>query len=376
MSSRLANFMPIVEWLPAMPPSGVRSDVIAGLTTAVMLVPQSMAYAMLAGLPPQYGLYASTVPLVAYALFGSSRQLAVGPVAIDSLLVASGVGAMAAAGSENFIALALVLAAMVGGLQLALGMLGAGSLFRFIPRAAVGGFTTGAALLILSTQAAPITANLTTVGLTLAAIIVLLLMKKAPAKVPGALLVVVATTLLAWLLASPELALVGVVPAGLPELRPPVAPLSSVAALLPTALAISTVGFLEATAVGEAMAQRHDRHIEPNRELLALGAANLCGSFFGSFPVTGGLSRTAVNDDAGATTPLASLVTAATVVVVLLTLTPLFHFVPTAALSAIIVVAVAGLVDVKAIQTLWRTDRRSLAVFLTSAAVTLVVLHR
>ena len=396
MSPTLVRFVPILGWLPTYRRAALRGDLSAGLTTAVMLIPQAMAYAMLAGLPPIYGLYASVVPLVAYAVFGTSRELAVGPVAMDSLLVAAGVGAIAAQGSPEYLAYAVLLALMVGALQVAMGALRLGFLVNFLSQPVISGFTSAAALIIGLSQLRHLlginlaSANLLheiavdaarhlheTHPLTLAigagAIALLTVLQRLRPRLPRALIVVVLGTLLVWLLRLDQhgVKVVGEVAAGLPRLSLPAIDLDAARQLLPSALAIALVAFMEAISVAKAIALRKRYEVDPNQELIAIGAANLAAGLFRGYPITGGFSRTAVNDQAGATTPLASILTAAVIAVVLVALTPLLYYIPTAVLAAIIMTAVFGLIDVKQVRHLWRVKRSDLALLLLTFAAVL-----
>lgn len=388
--------LPLARTLRRYAPATFKLDLVAGLTTAVMLVPQAMAYAMLAGLPPIVGLYASVVPLALYALFGSSRELAVGPVAMVSLLVATGVGSLAPAGSADFIAYAALLAAMVGVIQLAMGLVRAGFLVNFLSHPVVSGFTSAAALIIgfsqlehllgididrghhihaIAWQAIQSAGEIEPATLAIggASIAALIALERRSPRAPRALIVVALGTVAVWLLglADRGVAIVGHVPSGFP--RPALPELDAAIAidLLPIAITIALVGFMESISVARAFARRGRYEIDPDQELVGLGAANLGGALFGGYPVTGGFSRTAVNAQAGARTPVASLITAATVAVVLLVLTPLFHDLPRAVLAAIIMTAVFGLIDVAEVRHLWRVKRSDLALLLITFAATL-----
>ncbi|MEZ4379784.1 MAG: solute carrier family 26 protein [Nannocystaceae bacterium] len=393
--SALRRYLPILSWLPNYRRAALRGDVIAGLTTAVMLIPQGMAYAMLAGLPPIVGLYASVTPLIAYALFGTARELAVGPVAMDSLLVAAGVGAIAAAGSPEYVAYAVLLALMAGVLQVLMGFARLGFLVNFLSKPVISGFTSAAALIIGLSQlkhliGVPLAASnlihqialevarhvgethLLTLGIGAGAVVVLMALKRYAPKIPRALVVVVITTVLVWLfrLDQAGVAIVGAVEAGLPTPAIPDIDLDAVAELAPTALAIALVAFMEAISVSKAIATRKRYEVDANQELVAIGAANLAAAFFRGYPVTGGFSRTAVNDQAGAETPLAGIITAVVIAVALLFLTPLLYFLPKATLAAIIMTAVFGLIDLKQVAHLWRVKRADLALLgITFAAV-------
>lgn len=395
-TTHTTRWLPLPAWLRDYQRADLRGDLIAGLTTSVMLIPQGMAYAMLAGLPPIVGLYASIAPLVLYALFGSSRQLAVGPVAMVSLLVAAGVGAIAEQGTEAYLAYAVLLALMVGAIQLGMGLLRAGFLVNFMSHPVISGFTSAAALIIGLSQLKHLLGldlprshhihtvllgaaerlgevHLATLLLGAGAIAALLLLKRWRPTFPGALLVVVAGTLavVGLDLSSGGVAIVGEVPGGLPDLGLPPLEFDSITSLLPTALTIALVGFMESVSVAKAFARRNRYEIDPNRELIGLGVANLGGALTGGYPVTGGFSRTAVNAAAGARTGLAALVTAGMITLTLLFLTPLFTFLPKAALAAIIMTAVFGLVDLREVAHLWKVKRSDLALLVLTFVATL-----
>ncbi len=395
----LTKWVPALGWMRGYDARrDLAGDVSAGLTVAVMLIPQGMAYAMLAGLPPVIGLYASVVPLLVYALLGTSRQLAVGPVAMVSLLVATGVGALAEAGSSEYVLLAVVLAGMVGVLQLAMGVFRLGKLVTFLSHPVISGFTSAAAiiiglsqlkhllgasiprsahlheLLLNASRALPDT-SLPTLAIGAVAVVILLVLKKRAPRFPGALTVVVLGTLVTWGFGLHEagVAIVGDVPAGLPTPSVPGFDLAKLSALLPTALVISLVGFMESISVAKAFARKNRYEVDANQELVGLGRANVAGFFFGGYPVTGGFSRTAVNGQAGARTGLASAITAVVIGVSLLFFTPLFHFLPNAVLAAIVMTAVFGLVDWKEAKHLWHVKRPDAVLLGLTFVVTLFV---
>ncbi|MEC7519494.1 MAG: solute carrier family 26 protein [Myxococcota bacterium] len=399
MSTRFTRWIPALSWLRDYElRRDLPGDLSAGLTVAVMLIPQGMAYAMLAGLPPVVGLYASVVPLLVYAFLGTSRQLAVGPVAMVSLLVATGVGAIAELGSAAYVALAVVLAGMVGVIQLAMGLLRLGKLVTLLSHPVISGFTSAAAIIIglsqlkhllgapiprsarlhellaSAAQALPET-SLVTLGIGAASIAILLGLKRWAPRFPGALTVVGLGTLATWGLGLHEagVAIVGEVPAGLPRPGLPSFDLEQISALLPTALVISLVGFMESISVAKAFARKHRYEVDASQELTALGLANVAGTLFGAYPVTGGFSRTAVNGQAGARTGLASAITAVVIGVALLFFTPLFHFLPNAVLAAIVMTAVFGLVDLKEARHLWHVKRTDAGLLALTFAVTLFV---
>lgn len=388
--------------LPALPEgydrSGVRADLSAGLTVGVMLIPQGMAYALIAGMPPIYGLYSALVPLVVYALIGSSRHLSVGPVALVSLLVAAGVGPLAGGDPERYVRLALLLALMVGVLQVAMGLLRFGFLTNFLSHPVLAGFTSAAALIIGASQLRHLVGvrlpdsnhvheilhalliragevHLPTLAMGGAAILLLVVLKRWRPAFPASLAAVALFTAAAWGLGleGAGVRVVGEVPGGLPAPAWPLLEWSAVAGLLPTALTIALVGFMESIAVAKVYAGRHRYDVDANRELLALGGANLVGSFFRAFPVTGGFSRTAVNDQAGARSPVSSMVSAGVVALTLLFLTGLFRHLPNAVLAAIVMVAVASLFNWREAVHLWRVDRRDFAMMAVTFFATLAI---
>jgi SulP family sulfate permease len=400
MSARsiAARLVPSLQWLPSYDRAWLRGDLSAGLTVGVMLIPQGMAYAMLAGLPPIHGLYAVTLPLAIYAMLGTSRQLAVGPSAMVALLVVSGVGKLAPMGGAEFVALAAILALMVGVIQLAMGVFRLGFLVNFLSHPVVSGFVSASAVVIGANQLKYLlgidlprskyvheilvqatgglgSINPWALGIGVGSIALLLGLRRIDKRLPGALLVVIIGTLLAWSIGAEErgLAIVGPVPAGLPGISLPVVEWGALRALLPIALTISFIGFAESIAVAKAMQARHrDYRLDYDQELVALGVANLAACVVRGFPVTGGFSRTAVNDQAGAKSGLASLLSAAVIVLTLLFLTPLFYFLPKAVLAAVIMVAVFGLIDLKEPVRLWRTERADFFMLAATFMATLV----
>lgn len=379
---RSTRRLPIVGWIARSDAGSRRADLLAGLTVAAMLVPQGMAYAALAGMPPVTGLYASTVPLVAYALLGTSGQLAVGPVAIVSLLTASTVAPIAAGDPGAYVVLAGMLALLVGALQLGLGLLRAGRLTNLLSHPVISGFTSAAAIVIATTQLDKLlgvsvgrTDNLldrlaalagslgdtdpTTLTVGILAIAVMLVGRRVMPRVPMALIVVLLAAAAVPLLglADRGVAVVGHVPGGLPLPTLPLPPADAIVALLPGAVIIALLSYLEGISVARAIAARTRDRIDPDQELVASGAANLAAGLLQAFPVAGGFSRTAVNHDAGARSPLASLVTALAVLLALLLFAPLLRTVPDVVLAAVILVAVAGLISWRQARQAWRVER-------------------
>lgn len=371
MTRKLEKLVPIFGWAPNYERSDLRSDLGAGLTVGAMLVPQAMAYALLAGLPPEVGLYAATVPVVIYALFGTSRQLAVGPVAIVSLLTATALAPLVEQGTSGYLSAAALLALMVGVVHIVLGAGRLGFLVNFLSHSVLVGFTAAAAIIIGFSQAKHVfgistdrtehfyltvlevidnlsSTNFPTLILGAVALAVLFGLKRVAPRVPAALVVVVGSILAveALNLEARGVKVVGDIPDSLPAFGLPDFSGSLIGNLAMTALVITLVGFMESIAVAKVYARRHRYEVDPNSELIGLGAANVAAGLFGGYPVTGGFSRTAVNDTAGARTPLASLITAGVVLATIAFLTPLFASLPNAALGAIIIMAVIGLIDV------------------------------
>ncbi len=391
------HFFPAMDWLPNYQATQFKGDLSAGLTVGVMLIPQGMAYAMIAGLPPIYGLYASTIPLIIYALLGTSRQLAVGPVAMVSLLTAAGIGAIAEGGSETYIALAIALALFVGAIQFLLGAFRLGFLVNFLSHPVISGFTSAAALIIGLSQLKHLlgidiprshhiheillqafeqigAVNWVTFAIGILGIILIIGAKRINRSIPGPLLAVAFGILVVWGLGLTEqgVKIVGTVPEGLPSFSVPQLGGEVFGQLLPIALTIALVSFMESIAVAKAIQAKHKNYkVSSNQELIALGAANIGGAFLQSYPVTGGFSRTAVNDQAGAQTGLASIISAGLIILTLLFLTPLFYFLPKAILASVIMVAVFGLIDFKEVGHLWATNKPDLAMLLVTFFATL-----
>ncbi|MGQ0502930.1 MAG: SulP family inorganic anion transporter [Panacagrimonas sp.] len=374
-------------------------DVLAGTITAILLIPQALAYALLAGLPPQVGLYASVLPPIVYALFGGSRTLSVGPVAVAAVMVSSALGTFAGGDPALYLSGALILSASVGAILLVFAGLRLGWLTHFISHPVLSGFTTGAAIYIIGTQLALLTGipvpreagfaetmrhlvlgigtlNVPTVFFGAFTWIALLLARKPLADVlekcgirnevagvvgrMAPLVLVIAGTLLSALLHLHEtagVAVVGAIPAGLPSLDSGFISAPGWAVLLPAALMIALVGYVESISVARTLAFRRNEKIDPDRELLALGLANVAGAYAGAMPVAGGFSRSMVNDEAGASTQAAGLVTATWVALGALFFTGLLRDLPKAVLAAIIVVAVFQLIDLRSLRRTWGYDR-------------------
>ena len=390
----IERWVPLIGWLRTYHRGLLTRDVLAAVIVTLMLVPQALAYAMLAGLPPEMGLYASMLPLVLYAVFGTSASLAVGPVAVAALMTASALSSFAAPGSPEYICAALVLAALSGLILIAMGVLRLGFLVNFLSHPVISGFVTASGILIAISQLKHIfgveasghnvvellralldqwqQVNVITLLIGLGVWAYLWVCRKRlngwltklgmPASWAGLMVkaapisAVVVTTLLAWgfQLEQRGVDLVGFVPSGLPAITLPSLDQSLWLGLLPAALLISLVGFVESVSVAQTLAAKRRQRIDPNQELIALGMANLGAGISGGSPVSGGFSRSVVNFEAGAATPLAGAFTALGVVLATLLLTDLLAFLPTATLAATIIVAVGTLIDLPAVKRTWQ----------------------
>ncbi len=397
----IKSIFPILSWLPNYNKSWLKGDLIAGLTVGVMLIPQGMAYAYIAGLPPVYGLYASIVPLLIYAILGTSRQLAVGPVAMVSLLTATAIGSFQGLSAEQYISYAILLAFMVGTIQFLLGLFRLGFLVNFLSHPVVSGFTSAAALIIgLSQLKSWLGINIirshhineillnaynkfdeinwTSFGIGLIGMLLILGIKKINKSLPGLLFTVIfgilAVTFLGLDKGGSSIEIIGNIPGTLPGFEIPKMDLNLLNSLLPMALTIALVSFMESIAVAKAIQSRHrDYSVEPNQELIGLGLANVFGSFFQSYPTTGGFSRTAINDQAGAKSGLSAIVSAVLIIITLLFLTPLFYNLPKAILAAVIMVSVFGLIDYKEAIHLWKSNRTDFFLLLITFFATLTI---
>ena len=379
---KIKELIPILEWLPNYNSSRLKGDFIAGITVSIILIPQGIAYALIAGLPPIYGLYCALVPQLVYAIFGSSRQVAIGPVAMDSLIVATGVSTLALAGSDSYIAIAILLALMVGSIQFLLGVFRLGFIVNFLSKPVISGFTSAVALTIGINQFRNLfgvdfvqsdqiqyvlediwfniidfNSHTTVIGLTSVGVIIFL--RKINKKIPNALLVVVVGILTIRYFGDEfsDVAIVKDIPSGLPSFSFPEMDISQMRELLPIALTLVMVGYLETISIGKSLEAKQDEYkLRPNQELIALGLSNIIGSWFKAYPSTSSFSRSAINQESGATTGMASLVSVVMVLLTLLFLTPLFYHLPKTVLAAIIIVAVFGLVNAKEAIFLWKAN--------------------
>ena len=394
----LQRLIPILEWLPNYTRSRFKGDFIAGITVAIILIPQGIAYALIAGLPPIYGLYCALVPQLVYAVFGSSRQVAIGPVAMDSLIVATGVSTLALAGSDSYIAIAILLAFMVGGIQFLLGVFRLGFVVNFLSKPVISGFTSAVALTIGVNQFRNlfgvdfiqsdqiqyvlediwftiIDFNSPTTIIGLISVVVIISLRKINKKIPNALIVVVAGILIIRYFGNDfvDLAIVKDIPSGLPSFSFPELDISQMKELLPIALTLVMVGYLETISIGKSLEAKQDEYkIRPNQELMALGLSNMIGSWFKAYPSTSSFSRSAINQESGATTGMASLVSVFMVLITLLFLTPLFYHLPKTVLAAIIIVAVFGLVNIKEAIFLWKANNLDFWLLIATFSSTLL----
>jgi len=410
---KVFSYLPITQWMPDYRKTDAVQDSLAALIVTLMLIPQSLAYAMVAGLPPVYGLYASILPLFAYTLLGTSKTLAVGPVAVIALMTAETLSELYPSGSMDYINGASMLAALSGAVLLIMAVFRLGFLTHFISHPVLSGFMTASGILIIVSQTKhllgvtsqgdnavelltslfqQITAtNLYTAMIGFGSLTALLgsrrylsvfLIKMGMPSRSTTLIVKLSPVIVMLLciaivslfqLGDHGVRVVGKIPSGLPALSLPTINWHDVYALLPAAILISLVGFVESASVGQTLAAKSKQKISPNQELIALSGANIVSALSSGFPVTGGLSRSVVNFDAGASTPLAGTFTAIGISVTALYFTPLFESLPQSVLAAIIIVAVSSLIDFKTIINVWKESKfDGLSMSLTVLGVLLV----
>ncbi|KGJ04058.1 SulP family inorganic anion transporter [Paracoccus sphaerophysae] len=409
----LRRYLPILDWGRRYDRRALANDLIAAVIVTIMLIPQSLAYALLAGLPPEAGIYASIVPILLYAVFGTSRALAVGPVAVVSLMTAAAVGQVAQQGTAGYAAAALTLALLSGGMLVLMGVLRLGFVANFLSHPVIAGFITASGILIATSQLKHIL-GVPAEGHTLPQMLAALWMQLGQTNLitlvigvlatgflfwvrtnlkpflrglgtpplladiltkAGPVAAVVTTTLAVWALGLAErgVKIVGAVPQSLPPLTMPALSPDLVGQLLLPALLISVIGFVESISVAQTLAAKKRQRIDPDQELIGLGAANLGAAFTGGYPVTGGFARSVVNFDAGAETPAAGAFTALGLAIAAVALTPLVYYLPNATLAATIIVAVLGLVDLSILRKTWAYSRADFAAVAATILVTLVV---
>ncbi len=409
---RLARYLPILDWGRSYGRDTFTSDMVAAVIVTIMLIPQSLAYALLAGLPAEMGLYASILPLVAYAIFGTSRALAVGPVAVVSLMTAAAIGKLGLASPAEYAAAAIVLAFLSGLVLLALGVFRLGFLANFLSHPVIAGFITASGILIATSQLKHILGisasgqnlveivgsllenlgqiNLPTAVVGAASVAFLFWVRKglkpllrAAGMGPrladlltkaGPVAAVAVTTLVTWAFGLHErgVAIVGTIPQGLPPLTLPRFDWELWSSLFGSAVLISIIGFVESVSVAQTLAAKRRQRIDPDQELIGLGASNIAASVSGGYPVTGGFARSVVNFDAGAETPAAGAFTAVGIALAALFLTPLLFFLPKATLAATIIVAVLSLVDFRILRHTWNYKRADFAAVSATIALTLI----
>jgi SulP family sulfate permease len=395
----LKRLIPILDWLPNYNAATLRGDAVAGITVAIILIPQGIAYALIAGLPPIYGLYCALVPQVIYAIFGSSRQVAIGPVAMDSLIVATGVSTLALAGSDSYIAIAILLALVVGAIQFLLGVFRLGFIVNFLSKPVITGFTSAVALTIGINQFRNlfgvefiqsdqiqyvvediwyniIDFNTHTTIIGLISVVVIVTLKRINKRIPNALIVVIFGILTMQYFGQQwnDVDIVRDIPSGLPSFSIPELDFALIRELLPIALTLVMVGYLETISIGKSLeAKQEEYRIRPNQELVALGLSNMVGSFFKAYPSASSFSRSAINEESGGKTGMSSLISAAIVLLTLLFLTPLFYYLPKTVLAAIIIVAVFGLVNIKEAIFLWRANNLDFWLMLATFVSTLLL---
>ena len=413
MLIRLRRYLPILDWGRRYDKTALTNDTVAAVIVTIMLIPQSLAYAMLAVLPPEAGIYASIAPIILYAIFGTSNALAVGPVAVVSLLTASAVGQVAEQGTAGYAIAALTLAGLSGAFLLVLGLFRLGFIANFLSHPVIAGFITASGILIATSQIKHILGvdahghtlpemvgslfthlgqtSLVTLVIGVAATAFLFWVRKGlkPRLLglglkpmladiltkAGPVAAVFVTTLATWALGLSErgVAVVGTVPQSLPPLTMPGLSPDLIRQLAVPAVLISIIGFVESISVAQTLAAKKRQRIDPDQELIGLGAANIGAAFTGGYPVTGGFARSVVNFDAGAQTPAAGAFTAMGLAVAAVALTPLVYFLPTATLAATIIVAVLSLVDMSILRKTWRYSRSDFAAVAATIVLTLTM---
>ncbi|WP_114390430.1 SulP family inorganic anion transporter [Notoacmeibacter marinus] len=405
------RYLPILSWGRDYDRATLTSDLVAAVIVTIMLIPQSLAYALLAGLPPVVGLYASILPLIAYAIFGTSRTLAVGPVAVVSLLTAAAVSEIAASGTADYLTAALILALMSGFILLFMGIFRLGFVANLLSHPVISGFITASAIIIALSQAKHILGvegggdslvaiagtlltalpgfNAITLAIGTVSLLFLFWVRRGFKPLllrfglsdflagliarTGPVLAVIAAILAVAIfrLDRQGVAIVGKIPQGLPPFTVPVFDQDIWLALFPAAFLISIVGFVESISVAQTLAAKRRQSIDPDQELVGLGAANIAAGFTGGYPVTGGFARSVVNFDAGAQTPAAGAFTAIGILLASLLLTPLLHFLPIAVLAATIIVAVLSLVDLHTMRESWAYSKADFAAMAITILATL-----
>ena len=396
---RIQKHIPFLQWLKEYQLSWLKNDFFAGITIGVILIPQGISYAIIAGLPPIYGLYTALIPQLVYAFLGTSRQLAIGPAAMDSLIVASGIATLATIGSEHFIVLAVLLAFMVGFFQVIFGIFRLGFLVNFLSKPVISGFTSGSAIIIGMNQMGNLLGldvnrsnqvqelikavfnefndiHLYSALIGIVSIAFVAGIKTINKKIPAALIVVILSILTVYIfdMQSKGVEILGEIPAGLPHLVIPSFDADLMNEISGLALTLALIGFMEAISIAKSIESKHNSYnVDANKELVALGFGNMVGSLFQTYPATAGFARSAVNDQSGAKTPLSSLFAALVIALSLLFLTPAFFYLPKAVLAGIIIVAAYGLLDFSMPKKILTYNRRDLIILNSTLLVTIFI---
>ncbi len=390
--------VPFLEQMKSYQKGHLINDLIGGLTVGVMLIPQGMAYAFLAGVPAVYGLYASLVPLVFYMLFGSSRYVTIGPAALISLLIISGLDKAGITDPDEYLNAVFIIAFLAGIFQLLLGLFKLGNIINFISQPVLKGFIIGAAFTIILSQLKHILgvdvegrasipvlqqlwANIAnieyhTLILGLGGISFLLFMKRLSKRIPSQLILVAVTLSLTYFFSLDKegVQILGEVPNGIPGFNVPDMNWELIQTLIPVSITVGLISFIEVYAIGISLEDRKEaKGVNPNQELIAIGSGKLIGSFFYAFPTSGSFSRSAVNKEAGSKTNLGGLFTVSLIVLTLLFLTPYFYYLPKAALGSIIIVAIFGLIDIKYVRQLSKIDTRDLIMLIITVLITFFI---
>lgn len=395
MTDILHKYLPILQVLKEYNLEKFKADLVAGTTVGVVLVPQGMAYAVIAGLPPIYGLYAGLVPLFIYPLLGTSRHISIGPVAIDMLILAAGLGFLAGNDIGEKVVFAVIIAAMTGTFQIMMGLLKLGFVFNLFSRPVISGFTIAAPIIIILSQVGTL-ANLhipnsefipemlyhiwhqvgnihyPSLGLSIFFILFLVLMRRYYSKLPESVLLVTITIIVVSFISISQWGItqVGPIPSGFPDFAIPHFDTETVKRLAPNAFTLALIQFMTVASLSKSFARKHSYTVNPNQELIAVGSSNVIGSLFSSLPVSSSFTRSAIAEQGGAKTSLHNIFAGILILLTLLFLTPLFEILPEPLLGAIIVVSVSSLIDIKELKFLINTKRRdALVAFITFVSV-------
>lgn len=399
MKETKETLIPLINTIKYYKRSFIKADIFAGITVASILIPQAMAYAMLAGMPAIYGLYGGLIPLLIYAIFASSTKMSVGPVAISSLLILSGVSQVAEPGSQEYISLVLAAGLLIGVLQALLGFFRLGFVVNFLSHPVIVGFTSAAAVIILVSQLKDVLgivmptldnivdicfycithmmeSNPISLCLAIATMVIIIGLKKVNPSIPGPLIAVIVSIGLSYFLnfKSMGVNVVGVIPSGLPSFKPILLSIDQVKLLIPTILTVSLIGIVESISIAKALEAKHkDHRVFPNSELKAIGYSKIAGAFFQSIPSSGSFTRSAINSEAGAKTNISSLITVLIMVITLLFLTEVFYHLPKPVLAGIILVSVFSLFNFKEAKHLWKIHRPDFFMMLITFICTLIL---